>query len=194
MPFLYVLPLLAFVLIGCYEDMECLDSNQFSSINVISRNRIDSVKYYVNSKQVCFQEDDVYEVESICYDSLRPDYLYVYPQGCLYTSQRTWGFWHHCFVGGKKGERNLNKNNIVIDIYTNSTKKKIEITEIDAGGLIVNLIPEQDTSEWFKFTENPIRPFYDEFNSPVSSERRNCVNDYCIAILPMVDNELCYDK
>lgn len=37
-------------------------------------------------------------------------------------------------------------------------------------------------------------PFSDNFKSPASSNRVGCYDGYCVAMLPMVDKDVCYDK
>ena len=79
-------------------------------------------------------------------------------------------------------------------MFDGSQEKIISIDKPFSSNNMINIIPESDTAEWFGYKENPIRPFFDVFDSPASSNRAGCYDGYCVATLPMADNDFCYDK
>ena len=81
-----------------------------------------------------------------------------------------------------------------IEVFIKGDINNIETDFTVIGGNYINVIPEQDTAEGFGYEENPIRPFFDVFDSPASSNRAGCYDGYCVATVPIVEEEYCYDK
>ena len=70
----------------------------------------------------------------------------------------------------------------------------INTSQVILGGRHINIIPETDTTKWFGYDQNPIRPYFDEFNTPALSMRMGCNDNYCMVALPMTQKEICRDK
>ena len=167
---------------GCYEGIEtkCYDSNRYVFLKIISMTDIDSVHFFLNTRRVCVV--GLSENKYQCDDST------------LKVSENDCPVWNVFSCGlGPLENVDFDSSKMSIEIFIKGDINNIETDFTVIGGNYINVIPEQDTAEWFGYEENPIRPFFDVFDSPASSNRGGCYDGYCVATLPIVKEEFCYD-
>lgn len=200
--FRFIFFLLFLILLGCVpygEEQECFDVDRFVSLNFLTTDNIDSIHFYLNNQQVCYGNMGSFHETLICKKSSENEYLSAEKVGenvgqCdTSANEPIWkGF--HCFLGKPSDKIKIDSFNIDLKIYNPEGSAKIKIAQILSGGNIINIVSDRDSLQWFGYDDNPIRPFFDEFNSPSSSKRMGCFDGYCVATLPMVEKEVCYDK
>ena len=100
----------------------------------------------------------------------------------------------HCLVGGPFGTINVDSGELSVHIFSQENRIKIKSSLISFAGNQINIIPEQDTTKWFSYVDNPIKPGHEAFESPATSNRMGCFDGYCVATLPMVEKVACRDK
>ena len=100
----------------------------------------------------------------------------------------------HCLVGGPSDTINVDSGELSVHIFSQENRIKIQSSLISFSGNQINIIPEQDTTKWFSYVDNPTRPEHEAFVSPAASNRVGCFDGYCVATLPMMVKEFCYDK
>ena len=189
------------VLLGCtpYEDpseTECFDSDDFLSIRLITTANIDSVQFYLNEQYVCQGQTSANQKIILCNDSTKRSPVYIQP-----TSQK---ISDHCVVSESYPIWNVflcgitpfddvkpNSNELGIQIFFNDTTTHIKTGLITTGRTRINIVPEQDTTKWFSYDENPIDV---TLHSSDMSKRTGCFEGYCITTLPMTEKEFCYEK
>ena len=180
---------------GCYEgDLECSESSHFVSLDVITTNNTDSVRFYINNMQVCYGNVGTYHEMTICDDSLATGYMVavndVENVKCVESEKKIWQVFH-CFIGELS---DVNADVLDLELFDSTNLENVSFSRIALGGLYINIIPEQDTAKWFGYKDNPIRPYFSEFNAPSVSTRMGCFDGYCIAALPMTEKKICWDK
>jgi hypothetical protein len=196
---LFFLIIFGIVFVGCYEgDIECSSSDHYVSLDVFTTDNIDSIHFYINKKQVCYGNVGTYHEMIICDDTLATGYMVAVndvenANKCVGTEKIIWRVFH-CFVGGIPGVDDDNAGVLDLELFDSVNKMHINFSRITLGGLYVNIIPEKDTTKWFGYTDNPVRPFFSEFNAPSVSTRMGCYNGYCIATSPMTERDVCCDK
>ncbi|MBQ3716018.1 MAG: hypothetical protein II892_10670 [Fibrobacter sp.] len=189
------------VLLGCapYEDpseTECFDSDDFLSIRLITTANIDSVQFYLNEQYVCQGQTNASQKIILCNDSTKRAPVYIQP-----TSQK---ISDHCVVSESYPIWNVflcgitpfddvkpNSNELGIQIFSNDTTTHIKTGLITTGRTRINIVPEQDTTKWFSYDENPIDV---TLHSSDMSKRMGCFEGYCVTTLPMTEKEFCYEK
>ena len=182
---------------GCYDgEIECYDSREYLIVNILSATNIDSAMISINESQKCYlNEIRLYaklESEEFFYDEgVNKNVTDI--ERC--DSVEKCFFWKSagCILG-HSDKIDIDTNYISILLFDGSQEKIINIDKPFSGRNIINIIPESDTAEWFGYKENPIRPLFDVFDSPASSNRAGCYDGYCVATVPIVEEEYCYDK
>lgn len=178
---------------GCYDgEYECFDSSHFVSINVLTTKNVDSVYLYINKELKCqLNSSQLYLKEmDEGYYSAKP------MENNLRESLEKKQSWYsyHCFLGEKIDKINVNSFKMTVVVYEQDGINEVKIKKIFSGGNIVNIIPEQDTIKWFGFDSCPLIPDCENCKTPALSVRSGCYDGYCVATLPMVKKDYCYDK
>lgn len=184
---------------GCYDgEMECYDSNRFVSLNFLTTDEFDSIQLYLNEKHICYGDVGVYYEQIICQDTGRFLVATVVSEAdvdkCVLSEENPIWYGFHCFVGKPSDGIDVNSAKIRAQIFYKDEKSWIETPLNTWGGNYVNVIAESDTTRWFTYDKNPVRPYFDDYDSPSSSNRVGCYDGYCVATLPMADKDVCYDK
>ncbi|MBR6449451.1 MAG: hypothetical protein IKS96_05845 [Fibrobacter sp.] len=99
-----------------------------------------------------------------------------------------------CLVNGSFDTVKVDSSKLRVNIFYKGHQSKIETDFVVMGGMQVNVIPEQDTTRWFGYKENPAIPQHEAFESPAKSNRKGCFEGYCVATFPIARKEVCYDK
>jgi hypothetical protein len=99
-----------------------------------------------------------------------------------------------CLVNGAFDTVKVDSSKLSVNVFSDGHKTIIETDFVVLGGLQVNVIPEQDTTLWFGYKENPAIPQHEAFESPAKSNRNGCFEGYCVATFPIARKEVCYDK
>lgn len=184
-----------FVLVGCffYDDglLSCEDSDDFIVVSVISPTYIDSVNIFADGELLYHRSyNALYLKEN------RGQYYYSYlsndstiPKSCLQVfcdTLRVLG----CRIRFEGGQKAVN-----LQIYQSKIETEIDVKKImNEGGVYINIIPEQDSTVWFSYTYNPTIYSVENFNSPATSTRLGCFNEYCFASLPMLKRQFCKEE
>lgn len=185
--------------LGCYEggDIECFDSSHFVSINVFTSKKVDSVDFYINKELKCQlnspqlylkeMSDDYYRAESIV-SNIEEKNL------CDSLEKKQSWYSYHCFLSENRDKININSFEMKAVVYEEDGVNEVKIKKIFSGGNIVNIIPERDTIKWFGFNSCPLIPDSENCKTPALSVRSGCYDGYCVATLPMLKTDYCYDK
>lgn len=184
---------------GCYDgETECYDSSQFVSLNFLTTDEFDSIQLYLNEKHICYGDVGVYYEQIICQNSEWFLTASIASEAdidkCVLSEKNPIWYGFHCFVGMPSDGIGVNSAKIRAQIFYKDENNWIEIPLNAWGGNYVNVIAESDTAQWFAYDENPVRPYFDDYDSPASSNRAGCYDGYCVATLPMTDKDVCYDK
>ena len=188
------------VFLGCpTEELECTDSNNFVNLNVLTTDNVDSIHFFLNKKQVCHSNIGVFHNILICEDSSAKGYLSAImaddaPDECDTPNKKLIWKGFHCFIGNSSDHVDIDSSILSLEIFSSAGSSMINTSQVILGGRHINIIPETDTTKWFGHDQNPIRPYFDEFNTPALSMRMGCNNNYCMAALPMTQKEICRDK
>ena len=182
---------------GCYDgETECFDTREYLIINVLSATNIDSAIININGSQKCYLNEIRLYVK-------REDEIFFYDDGInkkvvdiehCDSAEKCLSWQSAGCILGHSDKIDVNANYVSVLLFDGLQEKNINIDKPLSGKKIINIIPASDTAEWFGYKENPIRPFFDVFDSPASSNRGGCYDGYCVATLPIVKEEFCYDK
>ena len=185
---------------GCYDgETECFGSSQFVSLNFLTTGKLDSVHFYLNEDRVCEGNIGVYYDQILCYQDSNAFLTAMIAtesdtDKCILSDEKSIWKAVHCFVGKPSDGVNVGSAKIWLRIFYKNESSRVELPLESFGGSNVNIIAEHDTISWFAYDENPIRPYFDDYESPAASNRVGCHDGYCIATLPMADKDVCYDK
>ncbi len=187
------------VLAGCYwTEMECFSSDKFIRINFMSRDNFDSISFYLENRKVCTKGIGEAYRNIICRISSENNYFSDMPfsndslRKCVLSEE--FPLWHHFECTLKKEEgRNYSVNSTVY-VFRNGKIDSLSIPVQLAGGNHFNIISEQDTASWYHYTEMTMKSYFDYFGPEMSWKRLGCFNGYCVASLPIVEEEYCFDK
>lgn len=124
-------------------------------------------------------------------DGLRRLQSFEYnPDNCVVS--QAYPIWNGFFCEvGPFDDVELGKSKLSLQVFSDEKEVRIETDYVVAGGYNVNIIPEQDSSMWFSYKENPL-DLID--NVPDRTTRNGCYDGYCVATLPIVKEKFCYDK
>lgn len=194
----FILALILCSILGCYpngDGMECFGKDRYASLNFLTTTPVDSVQFYLDEQRICYGDVGHYYKLVVC-KSLTTDADVAsdfFSEKCMASEkEKTWTIFH-CYVGEPFDGVVVSSKELRVKVFS-TNREKIDIPLGSLGGLITNVFPERDSAEWFGYRDNPIRPFLDDFYSPALSMRKGCFNGFCVASLPMADEEVCYDK
>lgn len=186
-------------ILGCYPDgesMECFAAERYISLNFLTTSQVDSVQFYLGEQRICNENVGRYHKIVVCKSSTTDDASadsgYFSERCMLSEKEKVWTIFH-CYVGEPSDGVDVNSGKLSVVVFS-ETLERVDVSQGSFGGQIINIFPEQDSTEWYGYKDNPIRPFFDDFNSPTISMRKGCFNEFCVASLPMVDKEVCYEK
>ncbi|WP_295070956.1 hypothetical protein [uncultured Fibrobacter sp.] len=189
--------------LGCYEDDGiCYDSKRFVSLSIVSTSNIDSVQFFLNNQRICIGNTGIDQKMVICKDKSRETsdamILMLLSEVDLNNCDRSeeYPMWtgFDCLVNGAFDTVKVDSSKLGVNVFSNGRKTIIETDFVVSGGLQVNVIPEQDTTRWFGYKENPAIPQHEAFENPAKSNRNGCFEGYCVATFPIARKEVCYDK
>jgi len=200
--FLLICFIAAFLFVSCYDGrFECIDSKEFVSINLMSTSNVDSMDVYLNDELICHStykelyvklaNEDFFSNVLIAESS-----SYLYKDVILCTPYENCPSWKSlgCFERKLNIDEDTISLNLTLHIFNVEKKDELNIRMSFPRGNQINIIPEQDTTKWFSYVDNPIKPGHEAFVSPATSNRMGCFDGYCVATLPMERKEFCYDK
>jgi hypothetical protein len=200
--FLLLCFITVFLFVSCYDGrFECIDSKEFVSINLMSTSNVDSMDVYLNDELICHStykelyvklaNEDFFSNVLIAESS-----SYLYKDVILCTPYENCPSWKSlgCFERKLNIDEDTISLNLTLHIFNVEKKDELNIRMSFPRGNQINIIPEQDTTKWFSYVDNPIKPGHEAFVSPATSNRMGCFDGYCVATLPMERKEFCYDK
>ena len=200
--FLLICFIALFLFVSCYDGrFECIDSKEFVSINLMSTSNVDSMDVYLNDELICHStykelyvklaNEDFFSNVLIAESS-----SYLYKDVILCTPYENCPSWKSlgCFERKLNIDEDTISLNLTLHIFNVEKKDELNIRMSFPRGNQINIIPEQDTTKWFSYVDNPIKPGHEAFVSPATSNRMGCFDGYCVATLPMERKEFCYDK
>ncbi len=175
------------ILTGCYwTEIECFPCEEFMEVNFITTSKVDSVDIFLDGRHVCHQDSAMFFVKDLA--------------SGLFFWEREYGedslmwFVFHCFLGRPKDKINMSSVHLEMHVFDKGKEERIRVDTVFDGGNIINMLPVQDTVVWFGYIENPILPSFEWFDAPALSKRYGCFAGYCAAIVPMPDDDVCFDK
>ena len=184
---------------GCYDgETECYDSRKFVSLNFLTTDGFDSIYFYLNENRVCYENIGVYYDWVLCRQDSN-QFLTAMEVSesdiskCISSDEDPIWKGFHCFIGEPSDRVDVGIAKMRAQIFYKNEITWMETPLKSWGGDYVNIVAEHDTSRWFAYNDNPIRPYFDEFRSPASSNRAGCYDGYCVATLPIVKEEFCFD-
>lgn len=190
-------------ILGCYEDDGvCYDSKRFVSLSIVSTSSVDSVQFFLNNQRICIGNTGIDQKMVMCKDKNRETSdamkLMLLSEVNLNNCDRSeeYPIWtgFDCLVNGTFDTVKVDSSKLSVNVFSNGRKTIIETGFVVLGGLQVNVIPEQDTTRWFGYKENPAIPQHEAFENPAKSNRNGCFEGYCVATFPIARKEVCYDK
>ena len=173
---------------GCTvsDPSECFNSGLFVDVNVVSSSKIDSMDVFVEKNMVCHND------YALLYTKCSNDSFFSRVDD-IFGSLDTCELWNTlgCHIGPNES---IDSMLFEVNVYGDGEIKKLKFKNTWGGGNIVNIIPEQDTVQWYNYKENPVIPVHEAFESPAESKRGGCFDGYCVAVIPMFLKEFCYDE
>lgn len=174
----------------------CYDSNEFLDISVISLKEMDSVNFFVDDRQFCAgMQKKTYcrqklDINNEYYIGLMGDKLL---NGCLLEEDKRIWTVSSCFLRGPIDDISMNSEKLKLKIFIGEETLILETNPTSWWGGYLNIIAEEDTTDWFSFDENPFRPWCPEYNHPAKSIRGDCVNGFCFAYIKYDLTKFCYE-
>jgi hypothetical protein len=171
-------------------------------LSIVSTSSIDSVQFFLNNQRICVGNTGIDQKMVMCKDKSRETSdamrLMLLSEVNLNNCDRSeeYPIWtgFDCLVNGAFDTVKVDSSKLSVNVFSNGRKTIIETDFVVLGGLQVNVIPEQDTTLWFGYKENPAIPQHEAFESPAKSNRNGCFEGYCVATFPIARKEVCYDK
>ena len=111
------------ILLGCpTEELECTDSNNFVSLNVLTTDNVDSIHFFLNKKQVCHSNIGVFHNILICEDSSAKGYLSAImaddaPDECDTPNKKLIWKGFHCFIGNSSDHVDIDSSILSLEIF-----------------------------------------------------------------------------
>ena len=201
--FLLICFIALFLFVSCIPDEEsiCFDSKEFVAVSFISTSNVDSMDVYLNDELICHStykelyvklaNEDFFSNVLIAESS-----SYLYKDVILCTPYENCPSWKSlgCFERKLNIDEDTISLNLTLHIFNVEKKDELNIKMSFSRGNQINIIPEQDTTKWFSYVDNPTWPEHEAFVSPAASNRMGCFDGYCVATLPMKIEKYCYDK
>lgn len=189
--------LIIFCIIGCSEELVCVDSSHFALLSVVSTSNIDSVQFYLNNQRICYGKADKKWV--MCKDtaeSLSDILVLKTPfdtkfDNCSISNENP--MWTG-FVCEIRDSVNIDSSKLSVWIFSNEDTSKINPDFNVFGGLQINAVPERDSLKWFGYRNNPAIPNHEAFETPAVAERLGCFDGLCFSSMQSIVKEHCYDE
>ena len=198
------------VLLGCapYED----HSVYFPAIriNFMSTSDVDSVHFYLNNEQVCFEKPILFEGDckncleakgytieyAICKTSTEDsNYIFMHrdtekEKQCIQSENFLKWVNYECFVSEKHYGKSLDLLAFQAQIFSNESVKTIQPSIIFHSGYLYNVMLEQDSAQWLNHMDDV---FFDLFDLAGSWLWEGCSDGFCVATIPMREGEGYYE-
>src|SRR5690554_5231247 len=201
--FLLLCFIVAFLFVSCIpdEEYECFPA---ARIYFNSTSKIDSVHFFLNNEQICFQEaiinnDRCENCEKLkgvpsksiyCQTSVDSGFLSTLPYNknaiynCLVSDDFPIWTTFECSINEKLYGKTLDSSILSLHLFSENVIKSIESKITIQSGAQYNVIAEEDTAKWYSYTQETLRYYFNY----------DCFDGYCVATLPMVEKVACRDK
>ncbi len=202
------------VLLGCnsYDGKyECFPNIR---INYMTRSDVDSVQIYLNDTRICYEKPVVVggkcencseakggflEEQILCKTSKDEGYVFLSREKknieqCVQSENINVWVVYECVLNEKNYGKSLDLLSLKLIDFSQKEENVVHVGVDLRSGNHYNVMPEQDTTEWYSYTQNSMRNYYDYYGPQEAWQRIGCFNGFCVASLPMVDKEVCYDK
>jgi len=201
--FLLICFIAAFLFVSCIPDEEsiCFPLNR---IYFRTTFKIDSVHFFLNNEQICFQEVSInkgFFIEyTICQTSVDSGFLSTLPynkdaiDNCLVSDDFPIWTIYECNINEREYGKTLDSSKLTLHLFSEDTKKSIESKITIQSGAQYNIIAEKDTAKWYSHTEETIRDYNEYHRLILGWNRIGCFNDFCIGEKALPSREACYSK
>src|SRR5690554_204384 len=211
--FLLICFIALFLFVSCIpdEEYECFPA---ARISFNSTSKIDSVHFFLNNEQICFQEaiinnDRCENCEKLkgvpsksiyCQTSVDSGFLSTLPYNqnavdvCLVSDDFPIWTTYECTINEKLYGKTLDSSILSLHLFSENVIKSIESKITIQSGAQYNVIAEEDTAKWYSHTQETLKYYFDYYGPPEGWERKDCFDGYCVATLPMVEKVACRDK
>ena len=191
--FLLICFIAAFLFVSCIPDEEsiCFPLNR---IYFRTTFKIDSVQFFLNNEQICFQEVSInkgFFIEyTICQTSVDSGFLSTLPynkdaiDNCLVSDDFPILTIFKCFIDEGRLKKTLDSSKLSLHVFSENVKKSIESKITIQSGLHYDIIAKEDTAKWYSYTQETLRYYFNY----------DCFDGYCVVTLPMVEKVACRDK
>ena len=211
--FLLICFIALFLFVSCIPDEEsiCFPENL---IYFRTTSKIDSVHFFLNNEQICFQElifndglcencgklKGIFIEYTICQTSVDSGFLSTLPYNqnavdvCLVSDDFPILTIFKCFIDEGRLKKTLDSSKLSLHVFSENVKKSIESKITIQSGLHYNIIAKEDTAKWYSYTQETLRYYFNYYGPSEGWERKDCFDGYCVATLPMVEKVACRDK
>ena len=198
---------------GCYDgETECFPPG--ANFYLHSTSDIDSVHFYLNNERICY-EQVIYEdglctncakikgrlSENIeCRTSVEDESYSILPFESEYfdscVASEEFPIWKtfDCRINEKRYKKSISSSKLTVYVFSSNRSEEFELGIRIADGNHYNIIAEQDTAAWYSYTAVTLRDYFDYYGPASAWKRAGCYDGYCVAILPMTEDAVCYDK
>lgn len=203
----FLLLIIACFFFGCdYDGTECFPNLR---INFKSIYDVDSVQFYLDGERVCLdnkgEESGNFGVDTkgflmyaiSCKTSVDDSYEYLFSndaiEKCIPSEE--FPIWREfeCEVS-EKYKKDIDSSKLALYVYLNNDVEIVEPVISFYTGNHYNVIAERDTARWYSYTSSTRERYFGFYGPPEKWERLGCAGGYCLASLPMVTKEACYDR
>ena len=199
---------------GCYYDGETDCFPPGANFYLNSTSDVDSVRFYLNSERICYErliiEDGLCtncaKIKGNLFENIRcrtsaedESYSFLsfgdeFIDSCVASEEFPIWKTFDCRINEKMYKKTIGSSKLKVHVFSSNRSEEIEIGIKIADGNHYNIIAEQDTAAWYSYTAVTLRDYFDYYGPADAWERIGCFDGYCVARLPMVDKDVCYDK
>ena len=203
--FLLLCFIVAFLFVSCIpgEESICFPENL---IYFRTTSKIDSVHFFLNNEQICFQEvimnngrcknckeiKGIFIEYTICQTSVDSGFLSTLPYNqnavdvCLVSDDFPIWTTYECTINEKLYGKTLDSSILSLHLFSENVIKSIESKITIQSGAQYNVIAEEDTAKWYSHTQETI--------DILKWNTIGCFNDFCIGEKALPSREACYSK
>ena len=211
--FLLICFIALFLFVSCIpdEEYECFPA---ARIYFNSTSKIDSVHFFLNNEQICFQEaiinndrcenceklkgvpsKSIYcqtSVDSVFFSGLQYNKDAI--NNCLVSDDFPILTIFKCFIDEGRLKKTLDSSKLSLHVFSENVKKSIESKITIQSGLHYDIIAKEDTAKWYSYTQETLRYYFNYYGPSEGWERKDCFDGYCVVAHPRVEKVACRDK
>ena len=210
--FLLLVVIATFVGCNSYDEKyECFPDVR---INYMTRSDVDSVHIYLNGSRVCYEKSVMVDgrcencpeakggfgdEQILCKTSKDEGFVFLSREKnnlerCVQSESLDIWVVYECELNENSYGKSLDLLLLSLIIFSQKEEKTVQVSADLHSGNHYNIMLEQDTIKWYGYTHDSMRDYFDYYGPPEAWQRMGCSEGYCVASLPMVDKEVCYEK